>query len=507
MFSAARLPGPCATRGERSQGGLDTLTKRSIFPVDIRLQNRFRAPKALTPGTVIASVALLLCSLVAGVQAAPAEATNPSMDSLDQMQSLEQMDFLEQQIEADEAVAALSELEQMIDRLEAANHRYHETLVRPLMLAGDAQMQEGAYADALDHYGRARHISRVSFGLFDRRQIPLVYREAAAYRALGDMSSAGKREEYAYEVAREDYDEYDRKLLQPTFRLANFYLETRNPLPARVLLKRALQILELNGEGESPTAIPVLRAIARSHRLERFPPIYITNPNDSQLERPTPGLTNSDLDRGYAGLNSFHSGERALQRVVEIRDKLVQPDETIDAKLELADWHQMFGRAQDAATLYRHVWEEMQPLGRDADAFFSAPVMIYFPRPENPRPPPRSKRGESATGHVALDFTVNRIGRVRDMKTSSSQPPRLMDFRVRRSMRAAIYRPAFESGTPVLAPDQTYRYEYLYFPREENTTISAAARGSGTQDPSVQDPASTPVSHATDKTVGDSGDG
>ena len=391
-------------------------------------------------------------------------------------------EFLSQQIRNQEAGDALTTLNSVVSEIEQTHHRYHDSLVEPLMLSGDAQMQLGEVDAALDSFSRARHIARVSHGLFDRRQMPLVYREADAFRALGDLQAAAKREEYAYEVARKDYGEYDIGLLPAIERLATFYLESRNPLPARVLYNRALRILEFNKQDSQLHAVSVLRGIARSHRMERFPPIFIAQPNDPRLAGPQPGLTNADLDRQHLGINTFHSGERALQRVIEIRQQHEQPTQQLDAMLELADWHQMFGRLEDAGTLYGHIYQTMLEAELDADAFFAKPVMIYFPRPENPRPPPAHKRNEASEGVVELGFAVSQSGRVRNLKTLRSEPPRLMDFRVRRSMRVAIFRPSLHAGLPAAAEDQNFAYTYPYFPSSSPTTPAPAGTASSKDD-------------------------
>lgn len=381
--------------------------------------------------------------------------------------------FLEQQIYRGESNIAQNQLETIVTQIEASYHRYHEDLVTPLTLLGDALMVQQDYDGALDKYDRARHIARVSYGLFDPRQLAVVYREADAFRKVGDLESAGQREEYAYEVMHKTYESYDPQLLPGLLRLGDFYMATYNFLAARTLYNRAMAVHSSNGSDFSVAAIPALHGIALSHRLERFPPYYVTTTDDRRLEGPVPGLTTTDLDRQHIAFNNFPAGEKALQQIIEIRRRQEPEDvlATLDAIVELADWHLMFGRSNTANTLYSHVYQQMLELGEDADGFFDNPAMIYMPMPDDPKPPSVSQRLQPSVGVVTLEFDVTPTGRIRKLKTIESQPPRLMDFRVRRSMRLAVFRPRLAEGVPVMAETQTYSHEFNYFPTVDPTNL------------------------------------
>ena len=372
--------------------------------------------------------------------------------------------FLEQQIVSGEAANAQAQLETLVAQIEATRNRYHEDLLTPLTLLGDALMQQNLVDEALTHYDRARHIARVSHGLFDERQLPVVYREANAFKRLGDLAAAGQREEYAYEVMAKAYADYDPNILPGLMRLGRFYLQTYNYFAARTLFNRALNIHEANGSDYSVEAIDALSAIALTHKLERFPPFYVSDANDNRLSGPV--ATSSALEGQRIVFNNFPAGERALQKIVEIRRRQNPQDvaATQDAMLELADWYLMFERANTANTLYRHIYQEMNAAGRDADTLFATPTLLYLPKPHDPQPPNRGARNKTA-GLVKLEFNVAPSGRIRQLKTLESQPPKLMDFRVRRSMRQAVFRPKLVEGVAVTAEAQTYVHNFDYFPR------------------------------------------
>ena len=428
--------------------------------------------------------------------------------------------FLEQQIRQGEADTAATSLQQDINLIEQTYHRYHEDLVTPLTLLGDAYMESGEVGEALDTYARARHIARVSRGLFDSQQLAVVYREADAHRLRGDLQSASQREEYAYEVATKTYPASSEKILPPMYRLASFYLDTFNVLAARVMYDRALAIHIANQTDMTASAIPALRGIAQSYLTARFPPFYVGSSADARrIQPPAPGLSNISVEAQQLGFANYPAGERALRKIVEIHQtEPVNKDALAQALVNLGDWHLMFDKPQTAATFYRHVDEEIlgervaiEPVtpdvqessaaqGVDQDVTtatpeavspqeadssmpaddaeapvaiaselrrsgrFQRPTMIYFPRPEDPRPPKNSRERSAADGLVKLAFDVGPSGKVRRLRTIESQPPKLMDFRVRRSMREAVFRPMLVDGSPVVANDQTFTYRYKYFP-------------------------------------------
>ena len=98
---------------------------------------------------------------------------------------------------------------------------------------------------------------------------------------------------------------------------------------------------------------------------------------------------------------------------------------------------------------------------------FAEPTLLYFPKPENPRRGTRSAKTPQE-GRVSLSFNVNEHGRVRYLRTVDSEPPKLMDFRVRRSMRVARFRPQYVEGKAVVAESQTFTYQFPYFPLQKD---------------------------------------
>ena len=188
--------------------------------------------------------------------------------------------FIAARIAASEHEAVKPELRQRIQEAERTHHRYHESLVVPVTLLGDAHFASGDFGEALNNYQRAVHLSRVSSGLSNPDQVAVVYREASAYLKLGDIAQANNREEYAFEVLQRSHGRYHPALIPGAQRLADWYLSVNDIFAARSLYDHSLRIFEANGKAEHPEIIPTLRGVALTYRLERFPPFYVAELDD-----------------------------------------------------------------------------------------------------------------------------------------------------------------------------------------------------------------------------------
>jgi tetratricopeptide (TPR) repeat protein len=311
------------------------------------------------------------------------------------------------------------------------------------VLLGDANMGRSQYVEALQHYQRATHLARVNAGLKSPDQVPIVYREAAALKALAQYEEANDREEYAYQILSAQASPNDLGLLPALYRLADWYLATGNAFAARGLYERAIRTYQVNGKGETEAAVPALQGLANTYRIERFPTSYAASQESAAVA--------ADLDQPLS-VNNFPAGEAALQTVVRIRQQTAEGNgmPLVEAILDLADWYTLFQKPQRADPLYAHAFELMAQIP-DADraAYFARPKLLYVPDPGS----------------------VTEGGYVRDLVTIAAEPADLMDVRVRRSVRVARYRPALVDGVPVASANVTYRHEFPYWMEPEDESV------------------------------------
>ncbi len=144
------------------------------------------------------------------------------------------------------------------------------------------------------------------------------------------------------------------------------------------------------------------------------------------------------------------------------------------AFLGLADWHTMFANQREAAALYGEVYRMQADLPEARQLDVSSPLLLYLPQPSGPRPPGVEDRLPQEIGHVRLALNVRSSGRVQKMVTVDTHPDPRLEFKVRRSMRDAIFRPAMDDGVPTLFEDYEYLYRYPYFPSRKARAKAAA---------------------------------
>ncbi|MDP6472880.1 MAG: energy transducer TonB [Pseudomonadales bacterium] len=383
---------------------------------------------------------------------------------------LSPLDQIDQSIIDTEYDNARIFLESYIRAIESAHHRYHEDLVRPLTQLGDIEMGRGNPLLAVEHYGRAVHVNRVSAGLHAPDQVPLVYKEAVAYRVMGNLTEANNREEYAFDVLQRVYGTYSEDILPGIYRLADWYGSNYKIFAARNLYERAVLIYEHNEKQDAVESIRALEGIARTYRLERFPPVYVSSSRDTISNPAVTASNRTAVHRQQLTINNFPAGERALQRIIQIRQSQSdgEPMDVLESMLDLADWHLMFERYRRAFPLYEHVYKEIDKLGGDAAAFFGEPMLLHFPVPADPKPPAVNKRDKEQAGFVDLSFRISSTGRVENMEMLASQPEGLMDFRVRKAMKIARYRPVLVEGVPNPYEDYRFRHDFRYFPHKNH---------------------------------------
>ena len=402
------------------------------------------------------------------VQNGQTDATSASSDAKAAPDQKGLYAFPKRQIEIGEADEASVFLETRIEDIEITEHLTHPSLVEPLTLLGDARITQGQIKEGLLLYDRAIFIQRVNFGLFDSKQLKIIYKEADGLKLLGDLEEAQKREEYAYEILQRAYSQDDLRRIPGLVRLAEFYDTIYGYLASRVFYRKSLQILIANGREWELEAIPLHNGIAHSYLMERFPPFYVSDGFDSRSIGIVPGLNDADRFQQNLSINNFPEGERALQAAVTIATQQEPQNKELieETTMRLGDWHLMWDRQKEANSLYISVYQSMEARNIDPNLTFAIPKLIYLPEPKEPRRPESMQSVEPKQGLVELKFLVKTNGRIAKMETIKTEPPKLMEFQIRRSLREAVFRPAFFEGIPVKNYPHTFVYEYDYFPPE-----------------------------------------
>ena len=375
-----------------------------------------------------------------------------------------------------EALIAINMVEGVIGAIELRANRYHPALAEPLMVLGDALAEVGDTEGAFGAYDRALHVARVNHGLHHPSQVDVVYRQARLLAKQGDHSAANGRHEYAYGVLLRSYGGDHPALLPGLFALADWYMQRFNIFSARDLYEHAATVADAHLDAGHPARVRALRSVAATYRNERFPPFYVRRDDRGTLGSYT-GF--QYRPSGSQSVNSFARGERALIEVVNIvQGHGDAPSEVLaQAMLELADWFLMFEKYRRATSLYHRVWELMADDPQLRDRTFATPTPLYLPLPRPPGKPDGSAAAPRE-GVVELAIDVDERGFASGLTTVRSEPEDLMDFRVRRAVRRARYRPAFDGEASRPSTDVRVTHTFVYYPAAGDQ-VGALAAGEG----------------------------
>lgn len=402
--------------------------------------------------------ALLRGGLVLAFTAASAA---PSTAATDSQEAIEEAAA---RVELSEYVEAINVVEAAIENIEQETNRYDPSLVRPLVVLGDALAGVGDTESAFGAYDRARHIARVNRGLHHPSQVPIIYREARLLARLSDWKAANRRHEYAYTILLRSYGGNSPELLPGLFALADWYMSNYNIFSARALYEHAISVATKHLRGDHPAKIRALRSVAATYRDERFPPFY-TRRRDEQVSTLGSYTGFQSRPTNNPSVNSFAKGERALIEVINIvqeRDDGVGED-VAKAMLELADWFIMFEKHARATSLYRRVWELLQARPDLRESTFADPTPLYLALPNDPSKPDSADEDEAQEGVIEFSVDIDPRGFVSHIDTLRSEPKDLMDFKVRRALKRARYRPAFDGLNPLATEDVRIKHSFVYY--------------------------------------------
>lgn len=388
------------------------------------------------------SLSILAANYVAATEDATIEDTNS-------------LDALREQVELGEFQLAIDELSTQINEIRKVHGNFAVRLSEPYIVLGDAQVGIGEVEDAVESFVSALNVTRMNKGLNSTDQLPSLYRIAGALTTLGDYQNANVAQERAYAIMLNQLGAKNPQLLPSMLTLIDWYESNRRFSAAKILYIEAIQIAHRALPPDDIRQVELSRAFAAGMRNTVFPPMdggSRYRPFDVEVpgyEPPGPGK---------APPSSYSLGARALVSVVNFVEEHAPSDrETIaTAKLNLADWHQLFGRESKATRMYREIWKGLESLPTVRDSMFGEPKLLYIRLPEFNAP-----SDTSAYGVVELLLTVSYRGAVTGRISQIVDPPNTeIEFRTRVAAREARFRPAMKDGKPLTTRDFLLKHHY-----------------------------------------------
>ena len=371
------------------------------------------------------------------------------------MEEANSLDALRERIVLGEFQVVVDEITFQIDEIREENGNYSVRLAEPYIVLGDAQLGLGEPEDAVNSFTAALNVTRMNKGLNSTDQLTSLYRIAGAFSILGDYQNANEAQERAYATMLNQLGAKNPQLLPSMLKLIDWYESNRRFSAAKILYIEAIRLANRVIPSDDIRQVELARAFAAGMRNTVFPPMD-GKTNFRAFEINVPGY--EPPPPGTAPPSSYSLGQRALLDVVDFVETHAPRDrETLaTAKLNLADWHQLFGRESKATRMYREIWTELDSRPALRESIFSEPKLLYIRLPES-----EELSNETQVGVVELLLTVSYRGSVTGRISQVVDPPNTdIEFRTRVAAREARFRPAMKDGKPLTTRDflLTHRY-------------------------------------------------
>ncbi|HSG90722.1 MAG TPA: energy transducer TonB [Pseudomonadales bacterium] len=398
-------------------------------------------------------------------RADPANDADPLAADIERMINLGRI-----QAQNGELVVAKRTLEDAVASIEDAYGIWDQRIVSATAELGAVTARLGDLDAAVGLYEQAVHVNRINQGLHDISQLGML-RDLSALRASqGDWESANEIQEYVYYVQQREYGSGSPAMVPGLYRFAEWLQRSGGIYKARVLYQNAVAILENAYGPEDIRLVDALQGVATTYRLERYP---VASEGRREAE---PGFTFSTATQRHelivednrTSLNRYGEGEAALARIVGILEAHPEtsPRERAEALLDLGDWYLIFDKWGEAFDAYAQARDLLAAAGWDdarIDPIFGEPLPLVFPLPPAPTPPAYATDLTEQRGFVDLTYDISDRGRVEEINIVAAQPEGLMDFRTRRAIKSARFRPRFVDGEPVETTGVQYRHSFVYY--------------------------------------------
>lgn len=365
------------------------------------------------------------------------------------------LDGLRERVELGEYQVVIDQVSNQINEIREANGNFDARLADPYIVLGDAQLGLGNAEDAAESFASALNVTRMNNGLHSTDQLTSLYRIASALSVAGDYQKANEAQERAYGIMLNQLGARNPQLLPSMLRLIDWYESNRRFSAAKILYIEAIRLANRAIPSDDVRQVELSRAFAEGMRNTVFPPMD-GETRFRGFEVQVPGY--EPPPPGKSPPSSYSLGGRALADVVTFVETHAPSDqETIaKAKLNLADWHQLFGRESKATRMYREIWRELESLPEFRESTFGEPKLLYIRLPEF-----KDLTAGPDFGIVELLLTVSYRGAVTGRISQVVEPPNSdIEFRTRVAAREARFRPAMADGKPLTTRGFLLTHQY-----------------------------------------------
>ncbi|MGQ9425479.1 energy transducer TonB [Gilvimarinus sp. F26214L] len=373
-----------------------------------------------------------------------------------------------------------------IARLEAEQGAWGSGLAEQLSGLGQNYQLRGLHRDAIAIFDRAVHVSRINNGLYDLSQVPIIERMVESLKARGLWEEVHKRHQYLYWLHKRNYGAEDPRMLPVIDRLGKWYISdyALNPqrrvmtqlVDAHDLFQHAIQIITGTYGQQDLRLIEPLRGVVMSnwffanYRGENTVTVLEREQVARDLQADQVAYVEQEDNRLTQYLrNNYVDGKQAIEQMVEIYSNSpdAPPGAAAYAKIELADWQQLFERRKTAGDLYKEAYQELaanEATRAQAEKVFDEPVALPALDliESDLEQPAETDEAAEPIRYVLVSFDVNRFGEAKNIEVVESQPEDAEEHyaEVKRSLEGTRFRPRMINGEPVDTEGQTQKFVF-----------------------------------------------
>src|SRR5690606_19475068 len=356
-----------------------------------------------------------------------------------------------------------------IARLETEFGAWGNGLSEQLSGLGQSYQRRGLHRQAIEIFDRAVHISRVNNGLYDLSQVPIIESMLESLKARGRWEEVHERHQYLFWLHERNFGANDPRMLPIIDRLGKWYINdyALNPqrrimdqlVDAHNLFQQAINIISGSfGESDLRLIEPLRGLVMSNWYFANYQGEGLASPLERErltrelgvdqvafLQEPASNQLSQYLRNNYGG------GKQAIEKMVAIYSESpdAPPGAAARAKVELADWEQLFKRRNTAAALYREAWMELaanQSTSSQVDKLFARPVALPdlgFVEAEVSSTPVADSGAAEPMNYVLVSFDVNRFGDVQNIEILEAVPENSADqqARIRETLQSTRFRP------------------------------------------------------------------
>ena len=380
--------------------------------------------------------------------------------------------------QAGENIQAERAAELAIELIERNGGVFDPLLVEPLVFLAQLQQDYGDHPAALERLNRAQHILHRADGVMTDLQLPILTHMIRSYSAMEQVDETGMITELIYTINVRHLDVNSLEFVPFILEQAEFKANNWHFRAARELYSDALETLELFLPKNDPGFVDALNGLASVRYKEQLHGVpgsrLIARGRASVIQ--TKNVENQNtrelgkiLMRERAPIRSPRHGRkegtRTLQAVIVIMED--HPDrfsavERAEAHIRFGDWYMVIRKPDLSVGAYQAAWQLLADEDNASEllaANFGQPKKLKYIKPSLPHSGPGMYENYDDR-YVAVSYSVNENGSVRNLKFVESNSPAAMIWRMRDAIKRAVYRPRYVDAQPVVTDDLFFREEF-----------------------------------------------